>query len=464
MPFAAGGPTDTVTRLIAEPMSASLGQQIVVQNVAGAGGTLAAGEVAAAEPDGYTVLMHHIGMSTAPSLYKELAYNPLEDFKTIGLVTEVPMTIIARKDFEPTDLKSLVDYVKANQDTVTYANAGIGAASHLCGLLFMSETGTKVTEVPYQGTGPALTDLVGGQVDFMCDQTTNTTGQIKAGEVKAYAITTAERNAALPDLPTTAEGGLPGVKVSVWHGLYVPAATADAIVAKLSEALKAALHDETVGARFAELGTAPVADELATPQAHRDYLAGADRQLEERLPGGGRAAAIETERRTRPTAAASSASGGGQSMQKSLRDLVAGLIFVAFGLAFAGIALTYDLGSALRMGPGYFPLLLGCLLVLLGMAITVEGLVRGEDAPIGAIPWRGLLFLTAAVLVFGFSVRRLGMAPALFLAVLLAAFSSERTSVLAALAMAAGLTVVCVLIFVEGLGMPVPLLGPWLRF
>ena len=231
VPFAAGGPTDTVTRLIAEPMSATLGQQIVVQNVAGAGGTLAAGEVAAAEPDGYTVLMHHIGMSTAPSLYKELAYNPLEDFKTIGLVTEVPMTIIARKDFEPTDLKSLVDYVKANQDTVTYANAGIGAASQLCGLLFMSETGTKVTEVPYQGTGPALTDLVGGQVDFMCDQTTNTTGQIKAGEVKAYAITTAERNAALPDLPTTAEGGLPGLQVSVWHGLYVPAGTPEPVVA-----------------------------------------------------------------------------------------------------------------------------------------------------------------------------------------------------------------------------------------
>jgi putative tricarboxylic transport membrane protein len=185
----------------------------------------------------------------------------------------VPMTLIARKDFEPTDLKSLVDYVKANQDKVTYANAGIGAASQLCGLLFMSETGTKVTEVPYQGTGPALTDLVGGQVDFMCDQTTNTTGQIKAGEVKAYAVTTAERNAALPDLPTTAEGGLPGLQVSVWHGLYVPAETPEPVVAKLSEALKVALNDQAVVSRFAELGTAPVANELATPQAHHDYLA-----------------------------------------------------------------------------------------------------------------------------------------------------------------------------------------------
>ena len=151
-------------------------------------------------------------------------------------------------------------------------------------------------------------------------------------------------------------------------------------------------------------------------------------------------------------------------MQKSLRDLLAGLIFVVFGLAFAGIALTYDIGSALRMGPGYFPMVLGSLLVLLGIAITVEGLVRSEDVPIGAIPWRGLIFLTAAVLVFGLTVRRLGMAPALFLAVFLAALSSERTKLLTALAMAVGLTVLCVLIFIKGLGMPVPLLGPWLRF
>ena len=214
VPFAAGGPTDTVTRLIGEPMSATLGQQIVVQNTAGAGGTLAAGEVAVAEPDGYTVLMHHIGMSTAPSLYASLPYNPLEDFKTIGLVTEVPMTIVGRKDFEPNTLQELVDYVKANADTVTYANAGVGAASQLCGLLFMQAIGTKLTEVPYQGTGPAMTDLVGGQVDFMCDQTTNTTEQIKAGAIKGYAITAPERNPALPDLPTTAEGGLADLNVT----------------------------------------------------------------------------------------------------------------------------------------------------------------------------------------------------------------------------------------------------------
>jgi tripartite-type tricarboxylate transporter receptor subunit TctC len=253
-------------------MGTTLGQQIVVQNVAGAGGTLAAGQVATAEPDGYTVLMHHIGMSTAPSLYADLPYDPLVDFKTIGLVTEVPMTIIGRKDFEPTTLQELVDYVKANQATVTYANAGIGAASHLCGLLFMEAIGTKLTEVPYDGTGPAMEDLVGSQVDFMCDQTTNTTEQIKAGTVKAYAITSPERNDALPDVPTTSEAGLPNLEVGVWHGLYVPKDTPDEIVQALSDALKAALKDQNVIDKFAELGTVPVAEDQATPEAHRTKL------------------------------------------------------------------------------------------------------------------------------------------------------------------------------------------------
>jgi tripartite-type tricarboxylate transporter receptor subunit TctC len=272
VPFAAGGPTDTVTRLVGEPMSATLGQQIIVQNVAGAGGTLAAGQVAEAEPDGYTVLMHHIGMSTAPALYADLPYDPLVDFKTIGLVTEVPMTIIGRKDFEPTTLQELVDYVKANAATVTYANAGIGAASQLCGLLFMEAIDTKITEVPYDGTGPAMEDLVGSQVDFMCDQTTNTTEQITSGNVKAYAITSPERNEALPDVPTTAEAGLPDLQVSVWHGLYVPADTPDEIVQKLSEALQAALTDQNVIDQFAALGTTPVAEDQATPEAHTAKL------------------------------------------------------------------------------------------------------------------------------------------------------------------------------------------------
>jgi tripartite-type tricarboxylate transporter receptor subunit TctC len=273
VPFAAGGPTDTVTRLVAEPMSATLGQDIIVENVAGAGGTLAAGQVATAAADGYTVLMHHIGMSTAPSLYTDLAYDPLVDFKTIGLVTEVPMTIVGRKSFEPTTLQELVDYVKANGESVRYANAGIGAASHLCGLLFQSAVGTKVTEVPYDGTAPAMEDLLGDQdVDFMCDQTTNTTTQIKAGSIKAYAITSPERNEALPDVPTTAEGGLPDVEVGVWHGLYVPKDTPDEIVQALTSALQGALTDANVVAKFAELGTTPVPEDQATPEAHTAKL------------------------------------------------------------------------------------------------------------------------------------------------------------------------------------------------
>jgi tripartite-type tricarboxylate transporter receptor subunit TctC len=272
VPFSAGGPTDTVTRMIAEPMAKELGGKIVVQNVEGAGGTIAAGQVARAKPDGYTVLMHHIGMSTAPALYKDLGYKPLEDFETIGLVTEVPMTVVARKDFPPATFQDLVTYVKANAGKVTLANAGIGAASHLCGLLFQSAAGVKLQEVPYQGTGPALTDLVGGQVDFMCDQTTNTTGQITAGKVKAYAVTTPERVKSLPDLPTTTEAGMPQLQVSVWHGLYVPAGTPEEIVKKLSEALKKALADKAVIDQMAKLGTAPVPAEDATPQAHRAHL------------------------------------------------------------------------------------------------------------------------------------------------------------------------------------------------
>jgi tripartite-type tricarboxylate transporter receptor subunit TctC len=267
VPFAAGGPTDTVTRLVAEPMGTTLGQQIVVTNVAGAGGTLAAGQVAEAPADGYTALMHHIGMSTAPTLYPDLAYDPLTDFKTIGLVTEVPMTVVGGTDFAPNTLQELVDYVKANAATTNYANAGIGAASHLCGLLLEHAIGVDWTEVEYEGTGPAMEDLVGNQVDFMCDQTTNTTTQIKAGTVKAYAITSPERNEALPDVPTTTEAGLPDVQVRVWHGLYVPAGTPDDVVAALTQALQAALTDPNVVAEFAKLGTTPVAADQATPAA-----------------------------------------------------------------------------------------------------------------------------------------------------------------------------------------------------
>ena len=272
VPFSAGGPTDTVTRLIAEPMAEELGVQIVVQNVTGAGGTVAADQVANAEADGYTVLMHHIGMSTAPTLYPDLTYDPLEDFEMIGLVTEVPMTFVGSPEFEPETMEELVAYVEDNIDSVTYANAGIGAASQLCGLLFETATGLDITEVPYEGTQPALDDLLGNQVDFMCDQTTNTSEPIEAGRVKAYAVTTPDRVESLPDVPTTEEAGFPDLQVSVWHGLYVPAGTPQDVVDALNAALVVALADENVIARLAELGTAPVAEDRATPEAHREHL------------------------------------------------------------------------------------------------------------------------------------------------------------------------------------------------
>lgn len=271
VPFSAGGPTDTVTRLIAEPMAEALGQQVLVENVEGAGGTVAGTEAAEADADGYTVLMHHIGMSTAPTLYEDLAYDPLTDFKTVGLVTEVPMTIIARPDFEPETMEDLTTYLKDNADSVNLANAGVGAASQLCGLLLQDALGVELNEVPYDGTGPAIAELVGGQVDLMCDQTTNTTTQIQDGAVKAYAVTTPERVESLPDLPTTAESGL-DLEVSVWHGLYVPAETPDEVVATLTEALQTALKDQTVIDEMAKLGTAPVAEDQATPEAHTAKL------------------------------------------------------------------------------------------------------------------------------------------------------------------------------------------------
>jgi tripartite-type tricarboxylate transporter receptor subunit TctC len=272
VPFSAGGPTDTVTRLIAEPMAAELGVDIVVQNVEGAGGTVAAEQVANGEPDGYTVLMHHIGMSTAPTLYPDLPYDPAADFEPIGLVTEVPMTIIGSPNFEPNTMEELLAYVEANLDTVTYANAGFGAASQLCGLLFETATGLDLTEVPYDGTGPAMDDLLGDQVDFMCDQTTNTTENILSGAVKAYAVTTPERIEALPEVPTTEEAGVGDVSVTVWHGLYVPAGTPSEIVDVLNGALLAALQDENVISRLGDLGTGPVEQDRATPEAHAEHL------------------------------------------------------------------------------------------------------------------------------------------------------------------------------------------------
>lgn len=272
VPFAAGGPTDTVARLVGQAMSNDLKQQVIIENVGGAGGTIAATKVARAAPDGYTLLLHHIGHSTAPSLYRKLPYNAIEDFEPIGLITDAPMTIVAKKDFAPNNLKELIAYIKTNKDKVTYANAGIGAASHLCGMLFMTAIDTQVTTVPYKGTGPAMNDLLGGQVDFMCDQTTNTTSQIKGGRIKVYAVTTKKRVPSLPNVPTMEEAGLPNFEVAVWHGLYAPKGTPKPVIDRLTKALQVALKDPTVIQRFADLGTEPVSQSQATPQALGKHL------------------------------------------------------------------------------------------------------------------------------------------------------------------------------------------------
>jgi tripartite-type tricarboxylate transporter receptor subunit TctC len=272
VPFAAGGPTDTVGRLIAERMSAELGQQIIVENVGGAGGTVGAGQVAGTEADGYTILLHHIGMATSATLYRQLPYDTLAAFDYVGLVSDVPMTIVARKDFEPADTAALVAYVKANADKITMANAGIGAASHLCGMLFMQALEAPIVTVPYKGTGPAMTDLLGGQVDIMCDQTTNTAEQIKGGTIKAYAVTSPARLEIFPDLPTVAEAGLPGVEVAIWHGIYAPKGTPPEAIEKLSAALQVALADPGIATKLGELGTKPVAADQGTPDALKARL------------------------------------------------------------------------------------------------------------------------------------------------------------------------------------------------
>ena len=272
VPFAAGGPTDTVARVIAQAMTKPMGQTLIVENKPGAGGTLAAEYVAKASPDGYTLLLHHIGMSTAPALYRTLRYNAIDSFEPVGLIADVPMTLVAKPGFPAKDFKELLAYVKANKSKVTYANAGIGSASHLCGMLFMSAIETDLTTVPYKGTGPAMNDLLGGQVDFMCDQTTNTTSQIKSGKIKAYGVTSRTRVASLKDIPTLDEQGLKGFEVAVWHGLYAPKGTPKPVVDKLTASLQEALRDPTVKTRFNDLGTDPIAQDKATPAALRSHL------------------------------------------------------------------------------------------------------------------------------------------------------------------------------------------------
>ncbi|MEW5862869.1 MAG: tripartite tricarboxylate transporter substrate binding protein BugD [Pseudomonadota bacterium] len=272
VPYAAGGPTDTVARVVAQAMQKSLGQAVVVENRPSAGGILGPEVVKNAKPDGYTILIHHIGMATTPALYRQLRYNPLTDFEYIGLINDVPMTIIARGNFPAKDFKEFLAYIKANKEKITYANAGVGAASHLCGMLFMSAIETDLLTVPYKGTAPAMNDLLGAQVDFMCDQTTNTTAQIKAGKVKVYAVTAAKRVPSLPEVPTLQELGLKGFEVGIWHALYAPKGTPKEAMDRLVAALQAAVKDPEVNKRFAELGATAYPPEKATPAALAAHL------------------------------------------------------------------------------------------------------------------------------------------------------------------------------------------------
>jgi tripartite-type tricarboxylate transporter receptor subunit TctC len=253
VPFAAGGPTDVVARTLGQAMGTQLKGTMIIENAGGAGGTIGAGKVARAPGDGYTLLFHHIGMSTAPSLYRKLDFKPLEDFIPIGAVVDVPMTLIAKPQMTQTNLKDLLAYVRANKDKINLANAGVGAASHLCGLLLQSAMKTELTTVPFSGTGPAMTALLGGNVDIMCDQTTNTTGQIKGGKVKAFAVTSKGKLANFPELPPLASE-LPGFEVGVWHILYAPKNTPADVVAKLQSSLQAAIKDPAFASKMKELG------------------------------------------------------------------------------------------------------------------------------------------------------------------------------------------------------------------
>ena len=272
VPFAAGGPTDVVARLLGASMTRTLGQTVVIENKLGAGGTIAANAVRQAPPDGYTFLIHHNGMGTAPALYRKLPFNPLSDFEYVSQVVDVPMTLLGRRDFPPNNFRELVEYLKANRDKVNVAHAGLGAVSHLCSMLFRQAIGVDLTTVPFSGTGPALNALLGGQVDMLCDQTTTTTPHIKAGSVKLYGVTTSQRLKTMPEVPTIAEQGLPGFQVVVWHGVYAPKGTPKAALDKFGAALSAALKDPGVVAKLVELGAVVVPDEKQTPAGLQTWL------------------------------------------------------------------------------------------------------------------------------------------------------------------------------------------------
>jgi tripartite-type tricarboxylate transporter receptor subunit TctC len=275
VPFAAGGPTDKVARDFAEALRKPLGNAtVVIDNTGGAGGTLGATKVARAANDGYTLLLHHIGMATSPALYRSLPYKTLEDFEYLGMINEVPMTLIGRPTLPANNYAELVKWLDGNKGKINLANAGLGAASHLCGLLFQSTLKIDMQTVPYKGTAPAMNDLLGGQVDIMCDQSTNTTGQIEGGKVKAYAVTTTQRltTPALAKLPTLDESGLKGFNVTIWHALYAPKGTPKAVVDKINAALKVALKDAEFIKREEALGAVVVTDARVNGADHKKFV------------------------------------------------------------------------------------------------------------------------------------------------------------------------------------------------
>jgi tripartite-type tricarboxylate transporter receptor subunit TctC len=270
VPFAAGGPTDAVARLVSEAMARDLGQNMVVENVGGAGGTLGAARVASARPDGHTLLLHHIGMATIPTLYRRLPYDPMA-FEPIGLITAAPMTVVVRKDHPAQTFQQLVDWIREKKEDANLGNAGLGAASQLCGTLLQYLLQTPMTTVPFRGTGPAMTELLAGRIDLMCDQSTNTVENIRAGSIRVLAVTTPQRLAILPDVPTTTEVGMPRLQVAIWHGFYAPRGTPAAVIDRAAASLRVALRDEKVVARFADLGLTPEPAERAMPAAHRAF-------------------------------------------------------------------------------------------------------------------------------------------------------------------------------------------------
>jgi tripartite-type tricarboxylate transporter receptor subunit TctC len=274
VPFAAGGPTDKVARDLGDVMRQKLGQPVIIENVGGAGGTLGASKVAKAAPDGYTLLLHHIGMATSPALYRNLPYKTLDDFEYAGMVNEVPMTVVGRPTLPANNMAELLKWLEQNKGKINLANAGLGAASHLCGLLLQQSLKIDMTTVPYKGTAPAMNDLLGGQVDIMCDQTTNTTGQIEAGKIKAFAVTTTKRltTPALAKLPTLEESGVKGFNVSIWHALYAPKGTPKATLDKVNTALKAALKDPEFIKRQEALGAVVVTDNRVNGPEHKKFV------------------------------------------------------------------------------------------------------------------------------------------------------------------------------------------------